>query len=170
MEPPNITHSCTIRNRYDTEFMARMAGRRRFEDGAGDLWVYPCGYCGGWHLTSTPRVPHWHVNARTPALQAYGEITGDGLFWERLSEMPFVEAEQLLRLTRANVLATIKACEGENVGILQAFISRLNDEIHLLSQSEDKKRIWRAIEMLFGPDAVPAVRIELERMRAEDRA
>ncbi|MBR3383690.1 MAG: hypothetical protein IKG69_00520 [Atopobiaceae bacterium] len=41
-----------VRHRSETE--ALRAALRAMRKGAPPLWVYPCRFCGGWHLTSHP--------------------------------------------------------------------------------------------------------------------
>lgn len=56
-----IARSCTDKRRFSTEQMALMDARRvlyrkmRPRKGARPqkrMWVYPCEFCAGWHLTS----------------------------------------------------------------------------------------------------------------------
>ena len=43
---------CGKKKRYPTEYRAREIARRRIRSGSGGLRVYPCHFCGGYHLTS----------------------------------------------------------------------------------------------------------------------
>lgn len=73
-----IEAACRKKNRYDTEAAAQDKGMRRMLIGADSpLYVYPCEYCFGWHLTSSdkgrdskPVVPL--VDGADPELMAKG--------------------------------------------------------------------------------------------------
>lgn len=56
--PPDATVeqiACTTKVKHATETMARMAARcvlyKKYRDA---MWVYPCEFCDGWHVTSRP--------------------------------------------------------------------------------------------------------------------
>ncbi|MDQ4096014.1 MAG: hypothetical protein M3174_07415 [Actinomycetota bacterium] len=47
--------TCERKRRYATSGEAEStAAHRRAESGEQDLDVYPCRYCGGWHIGHTP--------------------------------------------------------------------------------------------------------------------
>ena len=46
--------SCGRKVRYSTELYARRRAMAIMCHDGVKLWVYPCEYCGGWHLTSHP--------------------------------------------------------------------------------------------------------------------
>jgi len=46
--------ACGRKVRYRGEVEALRAALRAMRNGAPPLWVYPCRFCGGWHLTSHP--------------------------------------------------------------------------------------------------------------------
>jgi hypothetical protein len=62
MTAPNRQHGVTVerrerqcesKNRYPDELTARASGLyHQDRNKLGDLWVYPCKLCRGWHLTS----------------------------------------------------------------------------------------------------------------------
>lgn len=45
-------NGCWKKVRYTDRLAAKAAGIAMMERGRGDLWVYPCRLCGGFHLTS----------------------------------------------------------------------------------------------------------------------
>ena len=47
--------SCSRKVRYPNELCATRAALSSMRRGAPPLYVYPCRFCGGWHLTSHPR-------------------------------------------------------------------------------------------------------------------
>lgn len=47
--------SCGRKVRYPHELAATRAALSAMRRGAPPLWVYPCRFCDGWHLTSHPR-------------------------------------------------------------------------------------------------------------------
>lgn len=47
--------SCGRKVRYPHELAATRVALEAMRRGAPPLWVYPCRFCGGWHLTSHPR-------------------------------------------------------------------------------------------------------------------
>lgn len=48
-------NSCGRKCRYPHELAATRVALQAMRKGAPPLWVYPCRFCGGWHLTSHPR-------------------------------------------------------------------------------------------------------------------
>ena len=47
-----VYSQCKSKKRYPTEYRAREIARRRERSGGINLRVYPCHFCGGYHLTS----------------------------------------------------------------------------------------------------------------------
>ena len=54
---------CSKKMRYPTEYRAREVARRRTRSGSGELRVYRCHFCGGYHLTSHIDIHHDEVAA-----------------------------------------------------------------------------------------------------------
>ena len=54
---------CSKKMRYPTEYRAREVARRRARSGSGELRVYRCHFCGGYHLTSHIDIHHDEVAA-----------------------------------------------------------------------------------------------------------
>ena len=54
---------CGKKMRYSTEYRAREVARCRARSGSGELRVYPCRFCGGYHLTSHIDIHHDEVAA-----------------------------------------------------------------------------------------------------------
>lgn len=48
--------SCTSKRRYPDEYVARAAAQIVCDTGAakrGAMWIYPCEFCRGWHISNT---------------------------------------------------------------------------------------------------------------------
>lgn len=74
-------------------------------------------------------------------------------FLDLVRTMPFIEAEELLRDRRIEVLQRLhEAKDGEEKVNLGYILSALNDELHVVGQKMNRLAIGRAIRQLFGEE------------------
>lgn len=80
----------------------------------------------------------------------------DVRFWDRLAEMPYVEAERELRARRITALAERMNAQrerrGEDMQALDLLLTRLNDEIHLVSQAMSRANVKAAMRQVLAPE------------------
>lgn len=87
--------------------------------------------------------------------------TGSKEWWRVVRETQFHEAEAMLRNYRGELL---RESEGVPDAATAAEISRINDEIHRISQLQNKASIMSAIRNVYGQEGVDAVREEIARL------
>lgn len=80
----------------------------------------------------------------------------DARFWERIAEMPYVEAERELRARRIIALADRMAAQrerrGDDVQAFDLLLTRLNDEIHIISQAMNRANVKAAMRQVLDPE------------------
>lgn len=163
---------CQAKQKYATEIDARASGKERAKFEKNPLFVYLCPYCSSWHLTKRARYSeYWNVNAEHISLDNYVDILGDPLFWARLQDMPFNEAEEHLKRKIAYVKEMRSFTDPREQH--DYFPNRLNNlqkrmemELHFITQ-KDNKRGWKtAVVELFGEEAWWKI---IERIRMYER-
>ena len=172
LDAETIHSNCQSQARYADERAARIEGRHAGNDQRSDLWVYPCGYCNGWHLTVRRRARHWHVSNDLSLIDDCADLLGDDYFWHRLVDMPRDDLEYYLRsATRRMVNANRRPEPSEQVR-LGRLIRRLRDEIDLIYNKlrSDMPSI-RILAPIFGEEAlIPVLQLvrEMEAMSREN--
>jgi hypothetical protein len=159
---------CGHKNRYETERLARAIGREFAAERDVSLYIYRCAFCTGWHLTKKERVAYWNVNADVADSDEYTDITGDPLFWHRLFEMPHKEAEAALRKLHRDVVLMSRSATGEEGYRLSSLLSRLKDEIHLISQVANNGRWTDSIRRVFGQEGLDKVLLDMRMAQSQD--
>lgn len=90
---------------------------------------------------------------------------------ELVRTMPFCEAEELLRHRRQEVLQRLHACnQGPESMDLGYVLSAINDEIHLLTQKQQRIKVGQAVRDCFGDDGYARWRERLALMEQEAAA
>ena len=81
-------------------------------------------------------------------------------FLELLRTMPWIEAEELLRDRRTEVLARLHSQDtgAQDRVDLGYVISALNNEIHLISQKMERANWSRSVRAVFGEEGWQRVR------------
>lgn len=89
----------------------------------------------------------------------------DTAFWDRLAEMPYWEAEQELRARRlwalAQRLQAQKNGRGDDVNSLDLLTTRINDELHMVCQAQDRANLRRVMREVLPPEWYEAVIVRL---------
>ena len=92
----------------------------------------------------------------------------DDAFWDRLTEMPYWEAEQELRARRLWAMTqkreAAKGGEGGRMADMDLLIARINDELHLICQAQDRVNIRRAMRAVLPPEMYEAVIVHVAAM------
>ncbi len=88
---------------------------------------------------------------------------GSSDWWLVVQSSPFDEAERLLKDYKSTLLVN-KVGTPEYVAA-GALISRVNSEIHRLSQLQDRASLTVAIRNVYGQEGVDAVMTERARLR-----
>jgi hypothetical protein len=92
----------------------------------------------------------------------------DDAFWDRLAAMPYWEAETELRARRLWAMTqkreAAKAGEGGRMADLDLLITRINDELHLISQAQNRANIRRAMREVLPPEMYEAVIVHVAAM------
>lgn len=158
---------CLTKVSYESELEAREVGAYCMTQRPDDLYVYPCAYCQGWHLTRKARAAYWHVATPTANLDDYADLLADEHFWKRLVDMPHLQAEAILRRKKQWVHEAYEDSWHPERQRIQLLIGRLKDEIHLVSRDANKDQWKTAIKNVVGAEALEAVLVEIARIRAE---
>lgn len=92
----------------------------------------------------------------------------DAIFWARLAEMPYVEAEHELRARRRWALARRLEAQrdgrGDDVNSMDLLITRLNDEVHRICEAQNRANLKRAMREVLDPETYALVMIRLIAM------
>ena len=158
---------CSTVHRYPDEVACRQAGQSQSAADGQVRWVYPCGYCGGWHLTTRARDSYWEVSTPLDELDDYADLLADKHFWLRLVDMNRDDAETMLRRTTYRVLQQHQHATGGTQLRCARLLARLRSETHLVHSSSSDHPPKAMIGSLFGDDAVELVWATVNALRAE---
>jgi hypothetical protein len=162
-----VAAPCDIKVRYGSESHARTIGGRRAKSAAIDLWVYQCPFCAGWHLTSTPRANHWHVNTQFRPNTDFEAANGDPFFWDRLVGMDPFEATGLLRRLKTEMVAALEVASSDDRARMVRTIATINEEI-IIANERQHRTLWKnAVRNLFGDAAIESIKTEIARLGHE---
>lgn len=161
--------NCDTKNRYETEILARSCGTEFSLDRSVPLFVYRCVFCNGWHLTKKTLSDYWNVDYQFSENDVYTMPFKDPLFWHRLVQMPFVEAERLLRVMHHKTVELLGGLSTVDNQDAQRFISRIKAEIHYISRRNEGSVFREAIVKFYGEDGWDRVYLEVDRLRDKTR-
>lgn len=87
----------------------------------------------------------------------------ENLFWEIVHTAPYREADEMLRVRRADAMerryVALKNRNNIEANRIDALLSRINTELHLLNRTNRDHQIQIAIRTLYGDEAWEAVKI-----------
>lgn len=156
---------CNTVEFFPDELSARDAGFTIVEEQNRDVWVYPCGQCQGWHLTEKKRAHHWHAETSYEDLDDYADLLQTTHFWNRLVDMPVLEAEALLRETNYRISQIHQlGAHGEQMRISN-LLARLKSELkHLENRGNVLKNVFITE---FGTNAFEVLKSWFERKKID---
>lgn len=132
LQRDDIQGKCEEQARYPDEFTCRKAGREKAVSVGKNLWVYPCSYCFGWHITEKERAEYWHVNTPKSEFDDYADLLEDKYFWNRLVDMPKSESEAILRRTLYKCMKSKNSSTGHTQVRYRHLCKRLKSELHVM--------------------------------------
>lgn len=153
---------CCSKRQYFSEEDARALGRERATEANIELFVYHCPYCKTWHLTKRERPVYWNVSTDFVELDDYEDMLGDKLFWDRLQDMPIVEALEIAQTTLLKVKQVLSIVPPKRQHEPDAkrwlmLHRRLEAELVFRRRLHDTNAWRRAIKMLYGEEAYDRV-------------
>ncbi len=88
-------------------------------------------------------------------------MSDDRIFWERLRDMPYSEAEALLRHSRQTAIQQRNEANAQRNGDaeveLNLLITKINDELHLISQAAQRASLRKAMRAVLTAEQCEAV-------------
>lgn len=91
-------------------------------------------------------------------------------FLEKVRTMPLIEAEELLRDRRREVLAQLMSAPDPDKIDLGYVLSAINDEIALVVDKRNRVRVGQAVRDCFGAEGFEQWRIRMAQLEQEVQA
>jgi hypothetical protein len=149
---------CESMIRYVDELESRVEGRVLIKQAGGDLWVFPCAYCKGWHTTTKQRSDHWHVRTKVDSADNYVDLLGDRWFWHRIIDMPQVDLERQLKEAIHRVKNQLDQSEGLEHCRLVALSRMLKLEIMSYTTKRTDLPTRKVLVSMYGEEAFERIK------------